>query len=428
MHCRKELTAGMRYCEFPLISDRLAYAGVGEKMLQSSRVWWDLLVDFLQQLGQSIGTKLTAELIAIPIVGALAILLRSLWKRLRSAGECQDCRERLERARNAVSNPLGLWVTKPVEHPVGYEKRLKESIPILTVANLKGGVGKTTIAANLAAHFAMKGGPSGQGDRVLLIDLDFQGSLSSMLILSDEQRRPREGENSKASNLIASLQPPLQLLHAAWPVTDPLWPPDRPRMRGIPAYYDLAQTENRLMVEWLIKDQPSRMPYFLAETLLQERLQDEFDLVIIDAPPRLTTGAIQALCASTHLLIPTILDGLSAEAVTTFVDQIETLKNKQVCPHIRYAGIVGSMVGTGGDPEGVARTMMDAIRDIGAPVDLLPQEAWVPDRAALNKVAGHRIAYIRCESPQETKSIREIFDKLGVEIRPRLSRTSSRRN
>ena len=48
--------------------------------------------------------------------------------------------------------------------------------------------------------------------------------------------------------------------------------------------------------------------------------------MIINSPPRLTTSHIQAMCASTHLLIPTILDGLSGDAVARYLDQVAAHK------------------------------------------------------------------------------------------------------
>jgi len=51
--------------------------------------------------------------------------------------------------------------------------------PIIMLANLKVEYGKTTLAANLAAHF------SAMGKRVLLVDVDYQGSLSNMLLSAD---------------------------------------------------------------------------------------------------------------------------------------------------------------------------------------------------------------------------------------------------
>ncbi|MEL6316374.1 MAG: AAA family ATPase, partial [Pseudomonadota bacterium] len=70
--------------------------------------------------------------------------------------------------------------------------RSSASIPIIAVGNLKGGVGKTTLAANLGAYL----GDQRRGDRrgpVLFIDLDFQGSLSSILSLSGRDALALEG-------------------------------------------------------------------------------------------------------------------------------------------------------------------------------------------------------------------------------------------
>ncbi len=69
------------------------------------------------------------------------------------------------------------WSRAPeVNSLKSYAERIAQSIPILLFANQKGGVGKTTIAANLAAHFQHKA-----GERVLAIDLDYQGSMSIMM-------------------------------------------------------------------------------------------------------------------------------------------------------------------------------------------------------------------------------------------------------
>src|SRR6266550_1952573 len=74
-----------------------------------------------------------------------------------------------------------LWCMHAARKPESYDSRMvrQRSKPIIMVANLKGGVGKTTLCANLAAHF------SAVGKRVLLLDVDYQGSLSNMLLSAD---------------------------------------------------------------------------------------------------------------------------------------------------------------------------------------------------------------------------------------------------
>jgi len=74
-----------------------------------------------------------------------------------------------------------LWCIHKPRKPANYDQRVlaQRKKPVITVANLKGGVGKTTLAANLAAFFGQA------GMRVMLIDVDYQGSLSNMVLSAD---------------------------------------------------------------------------------------------------------------------------------------------------------------------------------------------------------------------------------------------------
>jgi len=228
---------------------------------------------------------------------------------------------------------------------------------VLAVANLKGGVGKTTLAANVGAVLAKE-----HGLRVLLIDLDFQGSLSSM-VFPQGGWLPLEGQDSLATQLISNdIRPQLVPSVAKSVLLEPGFSGPG-ALSVIPCFYDLARADNRLMVEWLLTCQPrwstkfsvallemlglkkfklQDVRYTLAEILQSQVVQKAFDLVIIDCPPRLTTSAIQAFCASSHLLVPTIFDRTSAEAVVSFHQQIETLKNGKICPALKYIGVVGT--------------------------------------------------------------------------------------
>jgi chromosome partitioning protein len=166
-------------------------------------------------------------------------------------------------------------------------------------------VGCNNFDGELAAYFANPfNDKSRAARRVLVIDLDFQGSCSSMLF-GDTPWRPGEEQLCQASELISGsfkllgqVGRPVQGVSGA---------------RGISAFYDLARTENREMIRWLIGDEKEDIRYRLSHALLSDAVLENFDVILIDAPPRLTTATVQALCASTHVLIPTVLDPLSAD-------------------------------------------------------------------------------------------------------------------
>jgi hypothetical protein len=90
----------------------------------------------------------------------------------------------------------GVWLTTPIERPRDYWRGVANS-RTLAIANLKGGVGKTTLAANLGAYLAKE-----WQQRVLLIDLDFQGSLSSMAFPGKDSL-PNTHQSSLATRLIS---------------------------------------------------------------------------------------------------------------------------------------------------------------------------------------------------------------------------------
>jgi chromosome partitioning protein len=255
---------------------------------------------------------------------------------------------RLDRARRAVARDCtpagpvegkGLWICdKPVKPPKSYDYATAiAASKILIVANAKGGVGKTTVCANLGAYFSQ------QFTRpVLMIDLDFQGSLSSMSIVGQENWLPPQNLDSEATYLISGDRSANHVASVGRHATG------AESLKIIGSYYDLAQAENRTMVEWLIGDHKSDLRFRLAEILHSIAVRETYSLVLIDCPPRLTTAAIQALAAATHVLIPTRLEEPSTEAVTTFVNQVETFREAGLCRYINHVGVPAQRRGARG--------------------------------------------------------------------------------
>jgi cellulose biosynthesis protein BcsQ len=371
--------------------------------------------------------RVAALVIATLLAPIFAKLIYRLYNQFR---KIMSASTRLRRAEGAVAKDGGgIWLapTIPMAPPANYTQ-LKRSIPILTVANLKGGVGKTTISANLVAHYAIK-----KEERVLAIDFDYQGSLSSMLLSEAEQdtlyQEQSDSRTCRASYLIDRgtdiwLQSVASQVQGA----------GLERAKVIPSFYSLAGTENRMMIEWLLNKRSNDIRYSLSSILLSDAIQSRYDRIIIDAPPRLTTACIQALTASTSVVIPTVLDSLSAQAVGTFADQLRI--HQQLWPNLRICGVLGNMTAKnlGADPEGAVEKMnaveADAFvncRDVlsqslqtavGPLRDaaLFPASTFIPDKIELGRAAGERIAYASPTNSQPIQQIRDVFDRLGDEI------------
>lgn len=320
----------------------------------------------------------------------------------------------------------GVWVAEPIVQPDDYERDFAGT-KVLAIANLKGGVGKTTLAANIGAFFSNN--PK-WNKRVLLIDLDFQGSLSSMALPEDERWLPARGQDSLATRMISGDLESALLVSCAKSTLH------EPKLKIITAHYDLAQADNRLLIEWLLRCR-QRSPrsvrmalgdllygklfkshdvrYNLAEVLHSNAVRTAFDLVIIDCPPRLTTSAVQALCASSHLLIPTILDTPSAEAALKFCEQIQTLKSAKVCPHVKVLGIVGTKYKGGQLAEKKAeQRLRDGLRANGMQFGLLPQEQYFPQTAAVVRDASEGIAYFVMGNTPPAPDAKAAIEKLST--------------
>lgn len=408
-------------------------------MLPSLDWWTDLLFKLLNPI--------TVSLVCAAIYYAFGWLFRAFQAR-KFATRALTAVARREEGRLWVEGP-GFWLKAPIARPANYDLLMRSSIPILMIATLKGGVGKTTLAGSLAAHFAMQWINTNRTSlRVLLLDLDFQGSLSTMTVADDK----RFLQPSKANQLVSGDLKSGLVRSVAEPI-------GRPGMRmpltiaTIPAYYDLAQAENRAQIEWLLplsdRDLIGRLlrilglrapdpprshqdvRYLLAEALLDPHVQRSFDLVIVDAPPRLTTSHVQAMCASTHLLVPTILDSLSGDAVARYIDQVATHKlgpegdaKSAICPYLTPLGVVCTLVPNNTrNLEGDINLLAQRLEVPRLKTHVLPQEYFIRQRPPYRECAGQLIAYASQSNANEYRELREEVDRLGREIGDRMGAT-----
>jgi chromosome partitioning protein len=240
----------------------------------------------------------------------------------------------------ADSSRLGkLRVNRPFPEYKGW-KHDPQGAVIVSIALFKGGVGKTHLAANFAAYVSEK-----QNKPVLLVYLDYQGSLSTS-VLTAAGLEPIGSQVDALFNEHASLATlTANRTHLANKSSGVALNSGKGLSRAwlVGADYTLSEVESQLLVSRVINgESPLDERYRLAHVLLDPAVRREFSMIIIDTPPRMTLGAVNAFVASHCYLVPTILDKVSSEAVTPFLEQVSLLKS-DLDLDLRLAGLVGTM-------------------------------------------------------------------------------------
>lgn len=304
-----------------------------------------------------------------------------------------------------------LWNLRPnVRFREYYEwSRNPEGAKLVTIGHLKGGVGKTTIAANLAAYYAEH-----FKKPVLLIDLDYQGSLSNSLALA--------AEIEVVASLVDRLFEPSANLATVNRCRQHLTPVIN---RGwlIPASYPFAETDSRLLMRWLLPQDGDEknvdVRYRLAHSLLRPEVREEYGLIIFDMPPRLTVGAVNALVASDYFVVPTLLDMLSVEAVPQFLSLLSELK-ADLELDLELAAIVPTLTVRQGllRREIEAREKLFDMAKVTWASDVCVTAGHIPRRVGIAAAAGESVAY---NVPgADGDGMRLIFDPVFAEILSRM--------
>ncbi len=182
---------------------------------------------------------------------------------------------------------------------------------IISIANQKGGVGKSTTAINLSSCLGE------MGKKVLTIDMDPQGNTTSgMGVEKDEQE-----------NTI------YELLLSECSVEDCILELDFDGVSLIPSNVNLAGAEIELIgienKEFILKNE-------------LERIRDNYDFIIIDCPPSLNMLTINAMTSSDTVLVPIQCEYYALEGLSQLMHTIDLVSNR-LNPNIEMEGVVFTM-------------------------------------------------------------------------------------
>jgi chromosome partitioning protein len=217
---------------------------------------------------------------------------------------------------------MSATVSRETKTVVGI-RRLKEPMAplpatrIITVANQKGGVGKTTTAVNIGASLAMG------GLKVLLIDLDPQGNASTAFNVAHHEGVRGTYELLVEGSTIAAVRQRAD---------------GYPKLDLVPAGVDLAGAEIDLVElerrEFKLRD--------ALDELMKRAGEERYDYIIIDCPPSLGLLTLNALIAADELLIPIQCEYYALEGLTQLI-KIISLVTENTNPHLHIGAILLTM-------------------------------------------------------------------------------------
>ena len=252
------------------------------------------------------------------------------------------------------------------------------AVNTLTIANQKGGVGKTTTAISLGAALAQ------HGSRVLLVDLDPQGNATSGLGI-----RRQTVERGIYSVLLEDL-----------PIPDAIVPTSVAGLELLPSSPEMAGAEVELV--------PALAREYRLRTALQHA---QYDTVIVDCPPSLGLLTINALTAADSVLVPVQCEYYALDGLAQLMTTIDAVK-RRLNPPLEVLAIILTMA------DARNRLSMQVIEEVHRHFPELVARVRIPRAVRLAEAPSHGLP-IGAYDPQSRGA--RAYDDLAQELSARLA-------
>lgn len=184
---------------------------------------------------------------------------------------------------------------------------------IISVANQKGGVAKSTTAINLAAGMSL------EGYKVLLIDIDPQSNTTSVFLETGIPEVPLE---KSLYNVIINFTPLANIIRES----------NFPNLHYVPSHIRLSGADMELAQ--VFDNRSERLQRALA------KVESQYDYIIIDNPPSLGLLTINSFVASDRLLIPVSTGFFALTGLVQLQETIDMVKQQQLNPDLEILGVL----------------------------------------------------------------------------------------
>jgi chromosome partitioning protein len=244
---------------------------------------------------------------------------------------------------------------------------------VVTLVNQKGGVGKTTTAVSLAAALGR------HGQRVLLVDLDPQANATSALGVATDRRTGT-----------------YEALLEETPISSCIVDVAEEKLSVVPSSAALAGAEVELV------------PVLARERRLEVALRpvlDSYDWILVDCPPSLGLLTINALTASSSVIIPVQCEYMALEGLSRLMETLELVR-RSLNPGLTVLGVVLTMFDS---RTRLAQQVVEEVRSHFATTF----DAVIPRAVRLSEAPSHGQSIFRYEPSGKGAAA---YDALAIEM------------